>query len=57
MKGSPVVLNLGVDFTEDFLFFGEKRFDFLVIIVLDCLNECSVCLLLPLPSQLEMSYL
>jgi hypothetical protein len=57
VKGSPVVLNLGVDFTEDFLFFGEKRFDFLVIIVLDCLNECSVCLLLPLPSQLEMSYL
>ncbi len=45
MDASPVILNLGVDFAEDFLAFlkGEEVFYFCVLVVFDCVDELFIC--------------
>ena len=56
VDASPVVLNLGVDFTEDLFAFlkGEEVFYFGVFIVFDCVDELFVCSFLFVPPFLQV---
>ncbi len=56
MDASPVILNLGVDFAEDFLAFlkGEEVFYFCVLVVFDCVDELFVSSFLFIPPFLQV---
>ena len=56
MDSSPVILNFGIDFAEDFFAFfkGEEVFYFGVFVVFDCVNELFVCSFLFIPPFLQV---